>query len=92
METNRTSIEGKIDSWKQATFKGALVWGPVYSTAFAGSAYVLAPVFTEHATTFSELLKSSLVVFPFAGAFRGALMWRVKNGYNAFRGGMKKRV
>lgn len=92
MGKTRNRIGSKAESWERATFKGALIWGPVYSTAFAGSAYLLNPAFTDNATAFFELLKNALIVFPFAGAFRGMLMWRVKNGYHAFRYGMKKGV
>jgi Na+/proline symporter len=78
------------ESLKRATVKGALVWGSVYTTATAGSAYVLVPTFTDSVIALSEILKHSLMVFPFAGALRGAIMWRAKNGYNAFRGGRRK--
>lgn len=90
MESKRNTMNRNGESWGYATIKGALIWGSVYSTASAGSAYLLIPVNAEGATTFFELLKNALLFFPFAGAFRGALMWRVRNGYHAFRFGMKK--
>lgn len=78
------------ETWKGATLRGALVWGSVYSTATAGSVYLLAPTLTDHVIAYADLFKNALMVFPFAGAFRGAVMWRAKNGYNVFRGGLKK--
>lgn len=79
-------MKSKTESWQHATAKGALVWGSVYSTATAGSAYAL----SDSTASFPELITSALMIFPFFGAFRGALMWRVRHGYNAFRGGHKK--
>jgi hypothetical protein len=94
MKTNRKQKEyimnTAAESWRLATLRGALVWGSVYSTATAGSAYWLVPVFTDSIAAFSDLLKSALIIFPFAGALRGAVMWRIRNGYHAFRGGVKK--
>ncbi|MEA2069318.1 MAG: hypothetical protein U9P12_08965 [Verrucomicrobiota bacterium] len=83
-------MNSNTESWEHATLKGALIWGAVYSTTFGGSAYMLVPALTDSTPAFSELLKNAFVIFPFAGAFRGALMWRIKNGYNAFRAGKKK--
>ncbi len=83
-------MNSNTESWECATIKGTLIWGSVYSGATAGSACLLAPVLTDHAVAFPEVLKNALMVCPFAGAMRGALMWRIRNGYNAFRFGMKK--
>ncbi len=88
----RNKVNGKTESWERATLKGAMIWGSVYSTATVGSACLLTPWLTDSVVAFSELLKNALMVFPVAGAFRGALMWRIRNGHYAFRCGMKRGV
>jgi|GEM_PF-6834130 len=75
MNTKYTDKNG--NTWKEATAKGALVWGSVYSTASSGAAYLLAPVMTGHTPAFGDIFMNSLIIFPTAGAAQGLLMWRV---------------
>jgi hypothetical protein len=91
MRAGATPVAKHAESWERATLKGTLFWGSIYSTATVGSACLLIPALTDQVIAFSEVMKSALVVCPFAGALRGALMWRMLNGYHVFRLGCRRR-
>ena len=67
----------KAKTWNGAATKGALVWGPVYSTATSGAAYFLVPVMTGSSPAFPDILMNSLVICSTAGAARGIVLWRL---------------
>jgi hypothetical protein len=80
-------MKQKKESLKGTTLKSALCWGIVYSTATAGVASVLG----NNSSLFSEVFKNTILLFCLAGAVRGLLMWRVKNGFFAIRFGRRPR-
>ncbi|MCF7817831.1 MAG: hypothetical protein K9M54_08100 [Kiritimatiellales bacterium] len=59
-------------------FKGAFVWGTLYSVGASASACYLAPLVAGKTLSFPEVFDSSLLIFPLVGAVRGLVMWRVK--------------
>ncbi|VGO12926.1 hypothetical protein PDESU_01480 [Pontiella desulfatans] len=83
MKTTETKHRDENGStWKEATAKGALVWGSVYSTASSGAAFLLAPVMTGSSPAFGDIFMDSLIIFPTAGAAKGLLMWRMNKASN----------
>ena len=52
--------------------RGALLWGPVYTTGVSGLAYAVAP----DLTAYSDVLLSSVLICPSFGAAGGYLRWK----------------
>lgn len=76
MKTKNIHKDKNGNTWKEATAKGALVWGSLYSTASSGAAYLLAPAMTGHSPAFGDIFMDSLIIFPTAGAAHGLARWR----------------
>lgn len=57
--------------------RGALLWGPLYTTGVSGMAYAIAPSITGDALAYTDVLLSSLIVCPSLGAAGGYIRWRL---------------
>lgn len=56
--------------------RGALVWGPLYTTGVSGMAYAVAPSLAGEALPYTDLFMHSLYICPTFGAAGGYLRWR----------------
>ena len=59
--------------------RGALLWGPVYTTGVSGLAYAVAPEFTAY----SDVLLNSVLICPSIGAAGGYLRWKCSGSKGA---------
>ena len=60
--------------------RGALIWGPLYTTGVSGMIYAAAPALAVEPSSYSEVLLNSALICPSLGAAGGYLRWRLAGG------------
>ena len=67
--------------------RGALLWGPLYTTGVSGMIYAAAPALAVEPSSYSEVLLNSALICPSLGAAGGYLRWRLVREGTENRGG-----
>lgn len=71
---SKTAIDSKCGHYMA---RGALLWGPLYTTGVSGAVYAIAPSLSGDVHSYSEVLLNALIVCPSMGAAGGYIRWKL---------------
>jgi hypothetical protein len=82
MKNKRKEKEETINKERCRNYlvRGALLWGPLYTTGVSGMVFAAAPVLSVEPSSYSEVLLNSALICPSLGAAGGYLRWRLARG------------